>query len=382
MGNSIEARRFIQKNAARIVLAGSLTATSIGLGGCGQAEKVGAQPKENPALTTAIENRPVFSDQSLKAINEEAKRIAKATITADRLAQSQKDIAGLEARLEKLEQQGSTIPKAVERQPEQSSNGQANNQQALENQSVQREAQTVPSTVESRETQQTSEAFKFTPPTSFRPEDPGGVQNVFLEEASMNTWFHPMTKIRFQGNEPWIWSYQYYFANSSTALELVQHAGEEGRLIFRQETGPSRLVLGVGILDTFTDSKGVTKDLHNDIRTGFDPNVIPSIWIRTHPNVKVRVFDPDTGQALMKDGRPVEGITSESGDIGFGLGDQPNRFVFVADVPFDPKLETFVWKGPHDRVQEDVNWIDLRNGKKPVGKETVPVFPSPTVIGK
>lgn len=202
--------------------------------------------------------------------------------------------------------------------------------------------------------------LRIPPPTSYRPEDPGGVQNVYLEEAPKGRWFHPRTKVRFLGNREHIWSYQYYFANlSSPNIELTQHGGEEGRLIFRQETGPSRLVLGVGMLDEFVDIRGVRKDLRGDIRFGFRPDVVPSIWLRTHPNVRVSAWDPDSGQPLTRDGRNIEGTTSQSGDIGFGLGDC-GRVVLAAEIPFDPKLETLVWKGPHDRVQPEVNWIDLR----------------------
>lgn len=202
-------------------------------------------------------------------------------------------------------------------------------------------------------------------PVSFRPEDPGGMQNVMLPfdaKAEPNVpkggWFHPMTRVKFLGNRVHVASYQYYFADL-TDMDLVTHAGEEGRLVFRQEMGPSRFVLGVGVLDEFVDIRGVRKDLRGDIRTGFRPEHVPSIWIRTHPDVQMSVFDPDTGQPLMLDGRPVSGVTSKSGDIGFGLGDC-GRIVLVAIIPVDPKLETFVWKGVHNRVQDDVNWIDLR----------------------
>lgn len=203
---------------------------------------------------------------------------------------------------------------------------------------------------------------RFPPPSDFRPEVPGGMQNVLLEKAGQGVWFHPMTNLRFLGDQEHVWSYQYYFGWKSTGqdkLTLVQHGGEEGRLVFRQEKGPSTLVLGVGTLDSFIDNAGVKKDLKGDIRRGFKADVVPSVWIRAHPFVDVEIFDADTGLPVTKDGKPVKGITSESGDIGFGL-DEKGRWVFVITNPVDPKLEIFVWKGPHDRVQEDVNWIDLR----------------------
>lgn len=196
---------------------------------------------------------------------------------------------------------------------------------------------------------------RFPGPRDFRPEVPGGMQNTLLENAKQGSWFHPMTRIRFLGNQEHVWSYDYYYAFRGD-MELVQHAGEEGRLIFRQETGPSRLVVGVGRLDTFTDNSGRTQDLTGNITGGQ-----PSTWIRTHPFVEVRVFNPDTGESLKDaNGQEIRGVTSESGDIGFGLSNC-GRIVLAMEVPFDPKLETFVWEGPHDRVQDDVNWIDVSN---------------------
>lgn len=205
----------------------------------------------------------------------------------------------------------------------------------------------------------TSANVKIPRPKDFRPEVSGGVQNQLLDKAPKGRWFHPMTKVRFLRDQEHVWSYQYYFADF-TDMDLTQHAGEEGRLVFRQDSGPSRFTLGVGILDEFVDNQGVKHDLRGDIRTGFRPDVVPSIWVRTHPDVVFRVFDPDTGQPLIMDGKPVEGVTSESGDIGFGLGDC-GRIVMAAEIPFDPGLETFVWKGPHDRDHLDLNWIDVRS---------------------
>jgi hypothetical protein len=190
-------------------------------------------------------------------------------------------------------------------------------------------------------------------PTSFRPEDQGGMQNAFLTEAPKGKWFHPKTKISFLKDQPHTWSYQYYFADCGN-LELGQHAGEEGRLIFRQGNGEdNRLRLGVGTMTEYTDKDGKKHNVGLDI-------VNPMVNVRTHPFVECTVYNPDNGQQYMIDGQPAAIKTSESGDATFRLNPE-GRWLISADIPFDIKLETMVWKGPHENT--DINWLDLRSAR-------------------
>lgn len=214
---------------------------------------------------------------------------------------------------------------------------------------------------------------RFPIPQSFRPEDANGVKNFLLENAPEGRWFHPMTKLRSTQNQTTVWSYEYYFAfRRDNVPELVQHGGEEGVMFFRHGTDNTRLLLGVGLLDQFTDDQGVNHDLRGDIRTGFSADLVPSIWIRSHPNIGIRVFDPDSGQPFTSQGGEVIATTSEAGDIGFGLGDC-GRVSLLLDQFVDPGLETIVWKGVHDRP--GMNWMDLRPMLQCI-RPTVPTKPT------
>ncbi|MDO8504126.1 MAG: hypothetical protein Q7S60_05610 [bacterium] len=222
----------------------------------------------------------------------------------------------------------------------------------------------IPTAVAKKEAEKVLTGVMVPVPTSFRPEDNGGVQNVLLPtgkngdtvpEVKEGVWFHPMTRLEFMGGQEIVWSYDYYYAHRSEDLMLVQHGGEEGRMIFRQNhSETAKLVLGVGRLSEFTDSQGVKKDLRGNVQGGE-----PMINIRTHPGVTVRAWNPDTGERLMVDGKPLEGVTSESGDVGFVLG-KFGRFVLEADLPVDTGLETMVWEGPHDRTDLKLNILDAR----------------------
>ncbi len=188
-------------------------------------------------------------------------------------------------------------------------------------------------------------------PTSFRPEDKGGVQNCLVDDAPKGEWIHPQTQVRFMGNQKHTWSYQYYFADKSN-LDMKQHGGEEGLLVFRQGNGENnRLGVGVGTMTEYVDKDGKRHNVGLDI-------VNPSLNVRTHPFVECRVYNPDNGQQYVIDGKPAAITTSESGDALFRLAPE-GRWLICADIPVDIKLETLVWKGPHENT--DINWIDLRS---------------------
>lgn len=216
-----------------------------------------------------------------------------------------------------------------------------------------------------------AEAYTFPLPVSFQPENTQGVKNVKLPNdepgrtveprVPKNQWIHPMTGIIFmlENGKPkeWVWSYDWYYGDKSENLTLVQHAGEEGKMYFRQNHDKTaRLVLGVGrMMPEYVDSQGKRHDLKGNTVGG--PAMIN---IRTHPNVVMRAYNADTGTPLMLSGKAVEGVTSESGDIGFIFGDNNGRVTFVADLPVDVGLETIVWEGPHDRSNLKLNIHDIR----------------------
>ncbi len=304
------------------------------------------------------------------------------TATPDKLATALAENAELKKRLEAQPSATATPTRVVEAQP----------------------AVTTTATAVRVEAENRVEAYKVALPTSFRPEDNGGVQNVFLPmdkpndntpEVVKNRWNHYATKVEFMGNKEWVWSYDYYYADRSENLRLVQQGGEEGKFFYRQNhSETAKLVFGVGKIEEFTDSKGVTQDLHGNVKGGD-----PMINIRTHPGVTVRVWNPDTGERLMVDGKPLEGVTSESGDIGFVLG-WKGRYLFEADLPVDTGLETIVWEGPHDRTSLKLNIFDARPGvanqaaspaesvpgksKKLGAQQALPVAPTatPTVVSQ
>lgn len=195
------------------------------------------------------------------------------------------------------------------------------------------------------------------PPSDLKPEVPGGMQNVIIDNTLGRGWIHPMSR------DGKVWSYDNYYAINGTLKP--SGFGNEDFIVLQADDDKDQIIdIAWGRTVFFTDINGKNKDaeLASNVKGG-----PATLYIKGFPFVEYSVYDADTGRFVAK------GKASDMGDIGFIGGDCGRRRI-VANTPGDMGQQIFVFVGPHNRDWLPLNIIDTRGE---VSCSTAPVVPLP-----
>ncbi|MDP3988090.1 MAG: hypothetical protein Q8P80_03005 [Candidatus Levybacteria bacterium] len=218
------------------------------------------------------------------------------------------------------------------------------------------------------ETNQTVESMKNlwnTPaPKDFRPEVAGGMQNKQVKDWQDNVWTHLMPRADR------VDTYATYWAKVSKNINYQSH-GNDGEIIAQiadtQHDGT--IVLGVGTLKEFTDSKGVKKQVWLDKKTGteagYRQDLPTGIHIKGIVNLPAYVFNADTKELV------AQGAGNEFGDLTVDVPNEGRIFIVIPNLNDPTKSggvrEVSFRAGLDDyfgRADKDINRIDARSAGK------------------
>lgn len=189
-----------------------------------------------------------------------------------------------------------------------------------------------------------------------------------FDQAPKGVWFHPLHQPDKWKAPNWdgTWSWGVSLMNQSEGARLESH-GEEGRVIIQVDEGKDKATI---VLGAITSEMYKGKKVINDYKWGTrggprsqNSDWAIGMWVTTQPGSVIELFDPDTGEALVKDGKKLMIVANDRGNAGIILPD--NGRVAAKWTVTDPtrgSFESEVAFGPDDDPQSDqrINKIDVR----------------------
>lgn len=199
-------------------------------------------------------------------------------------------------------------------------------------------------------------------------DDPDMKSHALQDDTQKGVWFHPLHKPELWVTPKWdgAWSWGVSLMHQMDGAHL-ESFGNSGETVIQVDEGLDSATIIVGamtsdsykgqrVIDDYKwGTRGKARVQNKDLAVG--------MWIRTQPGAEITVINPDTGEAVVKDGKEVKITANDRGDAGIILPDK-GRVAAKWRVT-DPTKGTFesrVWFGPDDDPQSDqrINKVDAR----------------------